>query len=157
MQTLDPYVIAVLKSVALAAASATRDLLVTADKDTNTVGNPCYLVSVDEEVTLRVQGDVRVEEDSHQAEHYSAVPWGDIAALLFSKVNNETRDAIIRQALRGDVDTGVKRDAKLSVKRLQSATTINRRVAVKVLDGSVTPVATRTLENWREDNPTLSS
>ena len=160
MQSLNPHVIAVLKSVTLAAASATRDDLPPSDKDTSVRRSPCIPTTVDTVVTLHVRGDVRVEEDSIDAEHYAAVPWGDIAALLFSKINDETRDSVIRQALAGDVDTGVKLAAKRSVKALQSASTIDRRGAVKVLGGSAIPVvtrATRTLEDWREDNPTLSS
>ena len=157
MNGLNAYEIAILKSTALSASKETRDDLPESPK----VDGKCVPESVDSIVTLRICGDVRVEEDSLGAEHYASVPWADIAALLLSKVNDETRDAVIRQAIAGDVDSGVKLAAKGAVKSLQSATTIDRRGAVKVLGGLVEAVQrdsdTRSIEDWDADAPELSA
>jgi len=154
MNGLNAYEIAILRSTALSAFKETRDDLPESPK----VGGKCIPESVDSIVTIRICGDVRVEEDSFGAEHYASVPWSDIAALLLSKVNDETRDAVIRQAIAGDVDSGVKLAAKGAVKSLQSATTIDRRGAVKVLGGLVEAVQrNRSIEDWDADAPELSA
>lgn len=157
MHGLNAYEIAILKSTALSSSKETRDDLPESDK----VDGKCIPESVDSIVTIRICGDVRVEEDSLGAEHYASVPWADIAALLLSKVNDETRDAVIQQAIAGDVSSGVKIAAKGAVKSLQSATTIDRRGAVKVLGGFVEVLDhagdTRTIEDWDTDGPELSA
>ena len=157
MNDLNAYEIAILKSASAALAKDTRDDLLPSPK----VDGKCVPESVDVIARIRICGDVRVEADSLGAEHYASVPWADIAALLFSKVNDETREAVILQAIAGDVTSGQKLAAKQSVKALQSATTIDRRGAVKVLGGFVEVLDhagdTRTLEDWDTDGPTLAA
>lgn len=137
MSNLNPYEIAVLKSVTTKLSKTVRDSMPSSPK----YKGACIPESVDVTMTIQVSGNVRVEEDSSNAEHYASVPWADLAALLFSKVNNETREAVIRQALAGKVDADQKIGAKEAVRKLQSQTTIDRKGAVKVIDGLVTVVS----------------
>jgi len=157
MNGLNAYEIAILKSVSVALAKETRDDLPESPK----VGGKCVPEHVDVIARIRICGGVRVERDTTDAEHYASVPWRDIAVLLMSKVNDETRDAVIGQAIAGDVTSGQKLEAHQSVKALQSTITIDRRGAVKVLDGFVEvldcAVYTRTIKDWDTDGPELAA
>jgi len=155
MNGLNAYEIAILKSVSVALAKETRDDLPESPK----VDGKCIPEDVDVIARIRICGGVRVERDTIDAEHYASVPWRDIAALFISKVNDETRDAVIEQAIAGDVTSGQKLEALQSVKALQSTVTIDRRGAVKVLGGFVEVLDhagdTRTIEDWDTDGPEL--
>tara|TARA_R110000824_G_scaffold88469_2_gene217470 strand:- start:2302 stop:2772 length:471 start_codon:yes stop_codon:yes gene_type:complete len=156
MSNLNPYEIAVLKSVSASLAKSARSSMPESPK----FRGACLPEPVDVTMTIHVSGHVRVEQDSFGVPHYTSVPWADLAALLFSKVNDETREAVIRQALAGNVNSDQKAEAKDAVQKLQSQTTIDRKGAVKVIDGSVTVVSRTDDEDsldWCVEENTISA
>ena len=129
-------IIAVCKKLFSDAASESRDFLVphaaTPVKFTVSITD-----SEGQVVDFGIRADTRVDQDAVNAEHYAAVPWRDLCALAMSKLNDETRDAIIRQVFAGDVCKGIKTDAEKAVKSIQKTTVQTRRGAVRIQNSEI--------------------
>lgn len=52
------------------------------------------------DATIRVRGKLSVAEDKFSAVS-TAVPWRDMCAVLFSKLNGVTVESVLREALKG--------------------------------------------------------
>lgn len=76
------------------------------------------------DVTVRVHGAITVGADYEQRVP-AAIPWAKIVAILASKVNDTTLEAVVAEALAlpDAHETALKEQAKAAVERLVDTTT----------------------------------
>ena len=157
---ISPSIIAVCKKLFEESAKDSRGDLAASPKDADGKCIPesvTFKISIDSPdglIEFDVNSDMRVDEDAIGAKCWPKVKWDTLCALALSKMNDETRDAIIRQWLTGDVASGIKRDAVDAVRSITGQVTVDRRGAVRILNSNVVPrlTAEQRLEQW-EDRP----
>ncbi len=81
---------------------------------------------------VRIVGTMKVQED-HEANITAAIPWQKLAAVLFSKLNGVTVEAVVKEALAEDLDTkNLTKKAQSAMDEIVGSSKAPRKGAVKL-------------------------